>query len=87
MANWDRENYVFFNQNQLYVKGDVNQDSKVTVADVVFLVNYLFRGGPEPHYLACGDVNQDCQTTVGDAVYLVTYLFKAGPVPLSGCAK
>jgi hypothetical protein len=87
VSNWDRENYVFFNQNQLYVKGDVNQDNKVTVADVVFLVNYLFKGGPEPYYLACGDVNRDCQTTVSDAVYLVNYLFKGGPLPLSGCAK
>jgi len=87
VSNWDRENYVFFNQNQLYVKGDVNQDNKVTVADVVFLINYLFKGGPEPYYLACGDVNRDCQITVSDVVYLVSYLFKGGPLPLSGCAK
>jgi hypothetical protein len=87
VSNWDRENYVFFNQNQLYVKGDANQDQRVTVADVVFLVNYLFKGGTEPYYLACGDVNRDCQTTVSDAVYLVNYLFKGGPLPLSGCAK
>jgi hypothetical protein len=87
VSNWDRENYVFFNQNQLYLKGDVNRNDNVTVADVVFLVNYLFKGGPEPYYLACGDVNRDCQNTVSDAVYLVNYLFKGGPLPLSGCAK
>jgi len=87
VSNWDRENYVFFNQNQLYVKGDVNQDNKVTIADVVFLVNYLFKGGPEPYFLASGDVNRDCQTTTADIVYLVNYLFKGGPLPLSGCAK
>ena len=87
VSNWDRENYVFFNQNQLYVKGDVNQDNKVTIADVVFLVNCLFKGGPEPYFLASGDVNRDCQTTTADIVYLVNYLFKGGPLPLSGCAK
>ena len=69
------------------MKGDVNQDNKVTIADVVFLVNCLFKGGPEPYFLASGDVNRDCQTTTADIVYLVNYLFKGGPLPLSGCAK
>lgn len=30
------------------VSGDVNCDSKVTVADVVYTINYLFKGGPKP---------------------------------------
>ncbi len=28
--------------------GDVNCDNKITVGDVVYLINYLFRGGPPP---------------------------------------
>ncbi|HVP35365.1 MAG TPA: dockerin type I repeat-containing protein [Terriglobales bacterium] len=61
--------------------GDVNSDGKVMVADVVYLVNYLFKGGPEP-WLIYSDVNGDYKVTVSDVVYLVNYLFKGGPPPL-----
>jgi len=33
---------------------DANGDSKVTVSDVVYLVNYLFKGGP-PAKFVVGD--------------------------------
>ena len=58
--------------------GDANVDGKVTVSDVVFLVNYLFKGGPEP-WLMYSDANGDSKVTVSDVVYLVNYLFKGGP--------
>lgn len=35
----------FLNSFQI---GDVNCDGKVTVSDVVYLINYLFKGGPPP---------------------------------------
>jgi hypothetical protein len=57
--------------------GDVSSDGKVTVSDIVFLVNYLFKGGPKPWLYYC-DANGDCQVTVSDVVYLVNYLFKGG---------
>jgi hypothetical protein len=58
--------------------GDANVDGKVTVSDVVYLVNYLFKGGPEP-WLLFSDANGDAKVTVSDVVYLVNYLFKGGP--------
>jgi hypothetical protein len=66
--------------------GDVNGDGLVSTPDVVYLLNYLFKGGlpplcaPEP-YLACGDVNSDDHVSVSDIVYLISYLFKGGPEP------
>ncbi len=48
--------------NCTHVCGDANYDAKVTVADVVYLINYLFKGGPAPMcmpYTACADVNLD----------------------------
>jgi len=68
--------------------GDANGDLKVSVSDVVYLINYLFKGGTAPlcppaPYLACGDASGDGKVTVSDVVYLVGYLFKGGPVPCS----
>ena len=64
-----------------FLCGDPDRDSKVTVSDVIFLINYLFKGGPEPLPRASGDVNLDQNVTISDAVYLVNYLFKAGSPP------
>ena len=31
-----------------FLRGDANKDGKVLVADVIYLINYLFKGGPPP---------------------------------------
>jgi len=61
--------------------GDANVDGKVTVSDVVYLINFLFKGGPEP-WMAYSDANGDGKVTVSDVVYLINYLFKGGPPPV-----
>jgi hypothetical protein len=65
--------------------GDLNQDSRNTISDIVFLINYLFKGGPAPAYLASGDANTDCKVNLSDVVYFINYLFKNGPRPWMGC--
>jgi len=62
---------------------DPNNDGTFSVADVVFLINYLFKGGPGPDPLESGDLNCDGKVSVSDIVYLINYLFKGGPPP--GC--
>ncbi len=63
--------------------GDANADGNTTIADVVYIINYLFKSGPEPIPLETGDVNGDNETTIADAVYLVIYLFKGGNPPVN----
>lgn len=75
--------------------GDINRDSRITAADLIWIVNYIFRGGllPEPAELA--DVNSDSAVNLADVVYLINYIYKAGaepncppfgiPVIVSGC--
>ena len=63
--------------------GDANADRKITVADVVYIVSYLFKGGPAPVPLQVADCNCDGQVTIADVIYLINYLFKFGPKP--GC--
>ena len=69
-----------------YVAGDANGDDLVDIADVVYLINYLYKGGPPPDPLAAGDPNADCVISLSDLVYLINYLYRGGPPPKQGCA-
>lgn len=69
-----------------WVLGDVNHDYKANVGDVVFLINFIFKGGYVPAPMKTGDVNSDCKVNVGDAVYMINYIFKGGLAPKVGCA-
>jgi len=66
-----------------FFNGDANGDYKVTVSDVIYEINYLFKGGALPDPLKSGDANCDGKVTVSDVVYLINYLFKGGPKPCS----
>ena len=73
------------NQTQTFtfiIVGDGNADGKITISDVIYIVNYLFKGGPEPiPEVSVGDANCDDKVTVSDVIYLINYLFKGGPAP------
>jgi hypothetical protein len=65
-------------------RGDVNADGTIDVGDVVYLINYMFKGGPEPAcspITNCGDVNSDGEVSISDVVYLINYLYHSGPPP------
>ena len=64
-----------------FMRGDANGDKKLTVSDVIYMINYLFKGGPEPVPIQSADCNCDTKVTVSDVVYLINYLFKGGPAP------
>jgi len=76
-------NYVRLVRGGKYLRGDANGDKRVTISDVVYIVNYLFRGGPAPAPFLAGDVNCDGAVTITDVIYLINYLFKWGPGPCS----
>jgi parallel beta-helix repeat protein len=61
--------------------GDADNDAIVSVADVVFLINYIFVGGGAPQPLMTGDLNCDGHINIVDAVYLINYVFAGGPAP------
>src|SRR5258706_13528704 len=58
------------------VPGDANGDGRVDVADVYFLLNYLFAGGSGP--IGPADANGDGTIDVRDAFHLINYLFAGG---------
>ncbi len=67
----------------LYRRGDANGDGIITIGDVVYIINYLYKNDPAPIPLVAGDTNCDGVVDVGDVVYLINYLFKSGSAP--GC--
>lgn len=66
--------------------GDVNADNRITISDVVYMINWIFGGGPEPiPDQFVGDVNCDATANVSDVVYLINYIFAGGPAPCGPC--
>lgn len=64
-----------------FVCGDANGDLDVNIADCIFILNHVFKGGPAPEPFEAGDVNVDLLVNVGDAVFLIEYIFKGGLPP------
>ncbi|MGB8658282.1 MAG: FG-GAP-like repeat-containing protein [Candidatus Zixiibacteriota bacterium] len=64
-----------------YLTGDATADWKVDAGDVVYLINYLFRGGPAPNPPQRADVTCNGIVDSGDIVFLINFLFRAGPAP------
>ncbi len=59
--------------------GDADGNGQISVADVFWLINALFAGGPAPVHGS--DVNGDGKVDVADVFFLINYLFAGGPGP------
>jgi hypothetical protein len=68
-----------------FVCGDANGSATVNISDAVYLIAYIFTGGPAPNPLLSGDANCDSAVNISDAVYLIAYIFSGGPAPCAGC--
>ncbi len=70
-----------------FICADVNHDGTgPDIVDLVYLVTYMFQGGPLPPWLCECDVNGDgTGPDIVDLVYLVTYMFQGGPAPVDDC--
>ena len=68
-----------------YLCGDANGDRTVNISDAVYLIAYIFSGGPAPSPLLAGDANCSGSINISDAVYLIAYIFSGGPQPCAGC--
>ncbi len=61
--------------------GDNNFDGRLSAADVLYLVNFIFKGGQDLIIPSVADVNGDGVISAADIIYLVNYLFKTGSAP------
>ena len=73
-------------ENRTFMTGDVNADGSHSSADVIELVNYVFKSGPEPvPGAAFCDTNCDYVVTSSDVIQMVNFVFKGGTPPGDVC--
>ena len=61
--------------------GDASCDCEVDIDDVVYLISYIFSGGPEPCIYELGDPDCSYGVDIDDVVYLINYIFSGGDPP------
>ncbi|KAA3633013.1 MAG: hypothetical protein DWP97_09955, partial [Calditrichaeota bacterium] len=64
-----------------FLRGDLDDNTKYTMNDVVFIVNYIFHGGQAPNPVNSGDIDYSGGINVADIAYLINFMYKAGPRP------
>ncbi|MFH1892715.1 MAG: M28 family peptidase [Candidatus Zixiibacteriota bacterium] len=65
--------------------GDADGSSAVDIDDAVFLIQYIFAGGPPPDPIELGDADCSAAIDIDDVVYLINHIFAGGPAPCSDC--
>jgi len=65
------------------VRGNVTGDAngEIDIADLTYLIAYMFRSGPEPTCLEIANIDGIGGIDVADLTALVSYMFKSGPPP------
>ncbi|MDH4035541.1 MAG: glycoside hydrolase, partial [candidate division Zixibacteria bacterium] len=84
-ASNSSESVVFTVTNSSLACGDVDGDGgpDVTIADLVYMVDYMFNDGPPPPVMAAADVDgSGGDIDIADLVYMVDYMFNGGPAPI-----
>ena len=70
-----------------YLCGDGNGDGEISVADAVYMINHVFKGGPAADPPCSGDSNNDGDVNVADAVFIINTVFSGGPMPGDNCCQ
>lgn len=68
-------------------RGYINADAKVDLADVIYLLTFLFAHGPEPLCVKAADSNDDGSVDIADAIKVLGYLFGGGNPPAAPFAE
>jgi hypothetical protein len=65
--------------------GNCNGDVSLDLRDVIYLIDFIFKGGLPPiPMLEAGDVDDSGRIDILDVTYLITFLYKGGPAPNCG---
>ncbi len=65
--------FTVADQKKSFLPGNANGDKRIDIADGIFLLSYLFRGGRVPPCMAAADFNNDGVIDVTDAIAVIYY--------------
>lgn len=62
---------------------DFDPEDEITISDLVYMVTYMFQGGPPPPCMEEANVDGDAEGAldINDLVTLVQFMFSSGPSP------
>ena len=64
-------------------RGDADVDGSLNISDPLFVLRFLFLGGPAPPCLEAADANDDADLDATDAIFVLGYLFLGTESPPS----
>jgi len=64
-----------------FLRGDANSDTNCDIADGIWVLNWLFVGGPEPTCFDSADFDDNGIVTIGDAMLMIFYYLSAAGTP------
>lgn len=64
-----------------FLRGDVNQDGRVALGDVIYLLRFILAGGAAPLCYDTGDADDSGGLQLADAIRLLHHIFRKGPAP------
>jgi len=74
-SGWSNSQKVtLFENGHAYVRGDVDHNGKLSIADVTTLINYLLSGDESEACIICADVNDDDRISIADVTDLINIL-------------
>jgi hypothetical protein len=63
------------------LRGDCDSNGKVNLADITYLIIYVYMSGPAPWpTLEVGDVNCDGKINLADITAMISYVYQDGPI-------
>jgi C1A family cysteine protease len=80
LGGWNIDDFAIVGIRK-YIVGDGNGDKKIDMVDVIYLANYILKGGASPDPLQSGDVNCDGKYDLVDGILLVKYVLIGVPLP------
>jgi hypothetical protein len=64
-----------------FICGDADGSGAVDIDDAVFVIGYIFSGGPEPIPYESGDADCSGGVDIDDIVHLIGFIFSGGNIP------
>jgi len=61
--------------------GDADGSGGVNITDAVYIIQWIFAGGPAPDPLLQADCDCGGSVNMSDVVYIIQFIFAGGPTP------